>query len=298
MGQIDKNLKNELFKVAIDYIYKEHLVGSQGELAEKIGISASALSRIMNDKKFVGDDTLRKMNEAFGGIFNMAYFRGEDPHCMLMEDLAYYKQHPEERLVFDKPQEVAPTPQQQEMPDYVQRLFEEAVRMSTRNELLERQCEKLIGELREAKSDNDTFIEELQKSKEFNDTLAAELKISRTQNENLITELRETRKENTSLTSKLESALDGIEEMKNQLAMMMGQYATPQQSPFPMTVNDDGSNQFVIHDVIGPDGKSKKKSVDQLYAIVPQGLIRGGRPIITDELMKEALKAFKQPKKK
>ena len=102
MGQIDKNLKNELFKVAIDYIYKEHLVESQGELAEKIGISPSALSRIMNGKKFVGDDTLRKMNEAFGNIFNMAYFRGEDPHCMLIEDLAYYKQHPEERLVFEK----------------------------------------------------------------------------------------------------------------------------------------------------------------------------------------------------
>lgn len=295
MGQIDKNLKNELFKVAIDYIYKEHLVSSQGELAEKIGISASALSRIMNDKKFVGDDTLRKMNEAFGGIFNMAYFRGEDPHCMLMEDLAYYKQHPEERLMFDKPQEVAPTPQQQEMPDYVQRIFEEAVRMSTRNELLERQCEKLIGELREAKSDNDTFIEELRKSKEFNDTLAAELKISRTQNENLITELRETRKENSSLASQLETAIEGIETMKNQLAMMIG---VPNPSAFPMTVNDDGSIKFVIHDVIGHDGKSKQKAVDQLYAIVPQGLIRGGRPIITDELMNEALKAFKQPKKK
>ena len=55
MGQIDKKLKNELFKVAIDYIYKEHLVGSQGELADKIGISASALSRIMSNKKTVGD---------------------------------------------------------------------------------------------------------------------------------------------------------------------------------------------------------------------------------------------------
>ena len=111
MGQIDKNLKNELFKVAVDYIYKEHLVGSQGELAEKIGISASALSRIMSNKKTVGDDTLRKMNEAFGYIFNMAYFRGEDPHCMLMKDLQYYKQHPEERLVFDKQQETtSPAP--------------------------------------------------------------------------------------------------------------------------------------------------------------------------------------------
>lgn len=103
MGQIDKKLKNQLFKVAVDYIYKEHLASGQGELAKKIGISESALSRIMHDKKIVGDDTLRKMNEAFGGIFNMAYFRGEDPHCMLMEDLFYYKQHHEERLVFEKP---------------------------------------------------------------------------------------------------------------------------------------------------------------------------------------------------
>lgn len=108
MGQIDKKLKNQLFKVAVDYIYKEHLVGSQGELAKKIGISESALSRIMNDKKFVGDETLRKMNESFGGIFNMAYFRGDAPHCMLMEDLAYYQQHPEERLVFDKPKTEVP----------------------------------------------------------------------------------------------------------------------------------------------------------------------------------------------
>lgn len=102
MGQIDKKLKNQLFKAAVDYIYKEHLASDQGDLAKKIGISDSALSRIMNDKKFVGDDTLRKMNEAFGGIFNMAYFRGEDPHCMLMEDLLYYKQHPGQRLVFQK----------------------------------------------------------------------------------------------------------------------------------------------------------------------------------------------------
>jgi len=64
MGQIDKKLKNQLFKVAVDYIYKEHLASGQGELAKKIGISESALSRIMNDKKFVGDETLRKMNEA------------------------------------------------------------------------------------------------------------------------------------------------------------------------------------------------------------------------------------------
>lgn len=99
---MDKKLKNELFRVAVDYLFREKKVGSQKELAEKIGITEPSLSRVMNGGRIVSDKTLHKMNEAFGGIFNMAYFRGEDPHCMLMENLAYYEQHPEERLVFER----------------------------------------------------------------------------------------------------------------------------------------------------------------------------------------------------
>lgn len=85
--EIDKKMKNECFMVAIDHIFKEGMVDSQKELAEKIGITESTLSRIKNNKKFVGDETLRKMNEAFGGIFNMAYFRGQSVY-LLKEDAA------------------------------------------------------------------------------------------------------------------------------------------------------------------------------------------------------------------
>ena len=102
-----KKLKNELFRVAVDYLFKEKKVGSQKELAEKIGITEPSLSRVMNGGRTVSDKTIHKMNEAFGGIFNMAYFRGEDPHCMLLEDLIYYKQHPEERMVFEKPKVIS-----------------------------------------------------------------------------------------------------------------------------------------------------------------------------------------------
>ena len=104
---MDKKLKNELFRVAVDYLFREKKVGSQKELAEKIGITEPSLSRVMNGGRTVSDKTIHKMNEAFGGIFNMAYFRGEDPHCMLLEDLIYYKQHPEERLVFEKPKVIS-----------------------------------------------------------------------------------------------------------------------------------------------------------------------------------------------
>jgi len=284
--------KNELFLEAVDYLIDEGLATDQGDLAQKAGLGPNLISRVRNGRvKSVSDDSIRALASKFN--LNMDFFRGKSEYITRYDMTASIADQDINRGLRTPPK---PQP---EIPDFIQRLFDKAVRMQTRNELLERQCENLIAELREAKSDNDTFIEELRKSKEFNDTLAAELKISRTQNENLITELRETRKENSSLTSKLETALDGIEEMKNQLAMMMGQYTSPQPSDFPMTVNeDDGSIKFVIHDVLGHDGKSKKKSVDQLYALVPQGLIRGGHPGVTDEMLRQALEAFKRPKNK
>lgn len=285
-----KVLKNRLFINAVDYLIDERVVEDQKGVSARTGLTEATLSNIRNDKKIVSDKTIRKFLEGFPGIFNPAYFKGENIYMTLTEAMDA-KIYAEEQKKKEEPP--APHP---EIPDFIQKLFGEAVRMQTRNELLERQCEQLIAELRDSKDKNESFLAELHKSKEFNDTLAAELKISRTQNENLITELRETRKENSSLTSKLESALDGIEEMKNQLAMMMGQYSSPQPSAFPMSVNEDGSIQFVIHDVIGHDGKSKKKSVDQLYALVPQGLIRGGRPGVTDEIVKQAVEAFKKKK--
>ena len=291
---MDKKLKNELFKVAVDYLFREKKVGSQKELAEKIGITEPSLSRVINGGRTVSDKTLRLMNEAFGGIFNMAYFRGEDPHCMLMEDLAYYKQHPEERLVFDKPQEVAPTPQQPAIPDYVQKLFDEAVRMSTRNELLERQCEKLIGELRDSKDKNETFLSELRKSKEYNDSLGAELVISRKQNDALITELRETRKENKTLTTKLEAAIEGIELMKNQVSMLVSSYSVvaPQSPTF---VNDMPDSIEPVIKIPIPNVVAGKGA--HYAGIVPEGFIHGHQ-VVADEVVKKALKEMNKAKSK
>lgn len=275
-----KVLKNRLFINAIDHLIEQKVVEDQKGVSARTGITEAALSNVRNDKKIVSDKTIRKFIEGFPGIFNPAYFRGENIYMTL-------KEAAEAKMFAEEQKRKVAEPIQPAVPDYVQKLFEEAVRMQTRNELLERQCEQLIAELRDSKDKNESFLQELHKSKEFNDTLAAELKISRTQNESLITELRETRKE-------LQTAINGIETMKNQMAMMM---TTPQPSPtFPLSVNDDGSIQFVIHDVIGHDGKSKKRAVDQLYALVPQGLIRGGRPGVTDEIVKQAVEAFKKKK--
>ena len=282
--------KNELFLEAVDYLIDEGLAVNQADVALKAGLGPNLISRVRGGYvKRVSDDSIRALAVKFN--LSMDFFRGKSDYITRYDQVSANldKELEEAQRLLNKDPLPPAQKQQPEIPDFIQKLFDEAVRMQTRNELLEMQCEQLIAELREAKSDNDTFIEELRKSKEFNDTLAAELKISRTQNESLITELRETKKE-------LQTAINGIETMKNQMAMMM---TTPQPSPtFPLSVNDDGSIQFVIHDVIGHDGKSKKKSVDQLYALVPQGLIRGGRPGVTDEIVKQAVEAFKQPKNK
>ena len=274
--------KNELFLEAVDYLIDEGMATDSGDVAQKAGLGPNLISRVRNGRvKSVSDDSIRALAAKFN--LNMDFFRGKSEYITRYDmTAAIADQDIKEGLQ-------TPPKLQPDVPEYIQKLFDEAIRMQTRNELLERQCEKLIGELREAKSDNDTFIEELKKSKEYNDTLVAELKISRVQNETLITELRETKKQ-------LQTAIDGIETMKNQMAMMM---TTPQPSTvFPTTVNEEGTIQLVIPDIIGHDTKSKKKLRDQVYALIPQGYIRGGRPIITDELMKEALKAFMQPKKK
>ena len=88
MGTI---LKNERFRVAIDHLRNKNVVKTDKELAKKIDITAAALSRIRQDQATVSDETLYKMNEAFGNIFNMAYFRGESIY-LLVEDVIDAKQ--------------------------------------------------------------------------------------------------------------------------------------------------------------------------------------------------------------
>ena len=93
IGTIQSNkTKNELFFDAVEYLYSEKLVASQQELAAKIGISPSAFSRIKSGVNTVSDDTIRKMNDAFGNIFNMAYFRDKSGFLLAkqVKDLGFY----------------------------------------------------------------------------------------------------------------------------------------------------------------------------------------------------------------
>ena len=69
-------LKNEIFANVLDWLIREHYVIDQRDLADKTGITATTISRIMTGKVEPKDETLRKLNAAFGNMFNMQYLRG------------------------------------------------------------------------------------------------------------------------------------------------------------------------------------------------------------------------------
>ena len=58
-------LKNEIFANVLDWLIREHYVIDQRDLADKTGITATTISRIMTGKVEPKDDTLRKLNAAF-----------------------------------------------------------------------------------------------------------------------------------------------------------------------------------------------------------------------------------------
>jgi len=92
--------KNERFFVAVDYLYREKLVKNQKDLSQKLDITETSLSRIKKGKSNVSDETLRRMNEAFGNIFDMRYFRGQSDH-FLLEPAEKPAEPPQERVKND-----------------------------------------------------------------------------------------------------------------------------------------------------------------------------------------------------
>jgi transcriptional regulator with XRE-family HTH domain len=84
--------------VAIDYLYEKRLVKTQRDRAVKIGITETSISRLRKGQRGVSYETLRKLNETFGNIFNMQYFRGESD-VMLVADIG--KEQPPTNIEVD-----------------------------------------------------------------------------------------------------------------------------------------------------------------------------------------------------
>jgi len=267
-----------------EHLRKYYGIHTKTGFSEALHYGRTSMSAAMNgDEKYLTDSLFKNICEAYRGVFNLDYLLTGEGQLLTIEE-----------EVTNEELEKMVNPQQPAIPDYVQRLFDEAVRMSTRNELLERQCEKLIGELRDSKEKNEIFLSELRKSKEFNDSLVADLVISRKQNDALITELRETRKENAALITKLDAAINGIESMKNQVSMLVSSYSVVA-PPSPTFVNDMPGS--IVPVIKFPIANVASGSHVNYAGVVPEGLIRGHQ-VVADEVVKKALKEMNKAKSK
>lgn len=283
--------KNELFLDAVDYLIDNGLATDQGDVALQAGLGPNLISRVRTGKvKNVSDDSIRALVSKFN--LNIDYFRGKSEYLSRYDQSCANMEHElkeAQRLLDKSPYPKASEPVHPEIPDYVKRLCEETARLATRNELLERQCEQLIAELRASKDKNDDFLKELRKSKEFNDSLVAELRISRTQNDALITELRESRK-------KFDAVVKELEGLKDQFSMAISQHPHFSEEDLGvLRVNDKGEAILTIQ--VPPVKTTTKSKSKAKTSKAPTGYIRGNLKVITDKMVKQAIAAF-PPKSK
>ena len=273
--------KNARFMDVVQWLIDNGEAENQGDLTIKAGFGPNIISRIKNNHNNVSEDTIRALCEKFKDV-NIDYIRGKSEYMSRYEAASAKL----DDALNDKSKQ-----QQPEVPDYVQRLCEESARLATRNEMLERQCENLIAELRESKDKNDAFLVELKASQKFHDTLVADLRISRTQNDTLIAELRETRKQNAVLAKGLSDALLSIEGMKNQMSMMLSHFNTSEKTNLStLSVNDGGEPVIMIQ---VPDDTQDGKNSQKIF----NGYIKGNVRFITDQMVQQAIKAFTDKKK-
>ena len=146
-------LRNENFAIALDWLVKNKDVDGQKGLAQITGISQNTISRIMTGKVEPSDDTLRKLNDAFKGIFNMNFLRGNSI-IMLAEDELYYSLHPSEHPLYEHedPRQQMPEPNADLLELCAQRIrLVDDLRASLKEELAEVQA--IRNELQQARDD-------------------------------------------------------------------------------------------------------------------------------------------------
>lgn len=139
---------NERLRLVLDWLYKNSLVSDQQDLAAKTGLSEKAISQILNNKvKKISEATIRKINDAFGNVFNPAFLRGQSI-IMLAEDELYFSLHPEKNPLNkqqDAPAHSSVSPV--ELPAWADTLISILSEQIKQNEALNRELRRSIDEI-------------------------------------------------------------------------------------------------------------------------------------------------------
>ena len=141
-------LKNEIFATVLDWLIRERYVIDQRDLANKTGITATTVSRIMTGKVEPKDETLRKLNSAFGNMFNMQYLRGLST-TMLVADEETSTLHEEAATTY------------QPIPKWADNLIDILSQQIKENEALHRELRQSISEVNTLRTDLQTLVKKI-----------------------------------------------------------------------------------------------------------------------------------------
>ena len=149
-------LRNNIFAAAFDYLKRNTDIKTQKELARRMGVTETTITRILKDYTEVSEDIITKLQTASGCVFNLQWLRGEDSEHMLAVD------------VVETPKESQPVIDQSSMVNaslsaYIQltnRLTDDLKKKEI--EMQERLAEKdaRIVELKNTIADKDTIIKD------------------------------------------------------------------------------------------------------------------------------------------
>lgn len=143
--------RNEIFAYAVDYLYKEGMITGQSDLAEKTGITETTISRIINNKvRKPSEDSLRRLNSAFGNIFNPRWLRGEPGEMLANNPTSIDKK------------EIDPT----NIMSGIENLLEISANLIKENEALRREFKNSVDEL----SDLISQLKDLHPSNPYKET--------------------------------------------------------------------------------------------------------------------------------
>ena len=149
-------LRNNIFAAALDYLKRNTDIKTQKELACRMGVTETTITRILKDYTEVTEDIITKLQTASGCVFNLQWLRGEDSEHMLAVDVV--ETHKESQPVIDQSSMVNAS-----LSAYIQltnRLTDDLKKKEI--EMQERLSEKdaRIAELKNTIADKDTIIKD------------------------------------------------------------------------------------------------------------------------------------------
>jgi transcriptional regulator with XRE-family HTH domain len=142
---------NDFFMEAVRYLKAKGY--SQKDIVNKAGLAQNAISKIKNGENNAGDETIRKVAEAFR--LNIPFFYGNSPHISSLDEkrekLDKELEEAQELLVRIQPEEhknvAAEEPPKPFIPSWADAFFDVMTQQIKQNEALNRELRKSIAEV-------------------------------------------------------------------------------------------------------------------------------------------------------